>query len=1034
MRTGRIGRRPCGPAGRMRRFFVSSPITEPLETRRLLAAPPVEWLSRGPGGGGALFAPSFSPHDPQEMYVVTDMSEVFRSQDLGASWSAEHFEEIQGGRQSFVRFTSDPAVRYALDYTEINGGSEAVRPSKSTDGGATWTPLAAWDESEPAYSVHADPDATNRLIASDYGTLYFSGDGGAAFAPKYTAAGGLYVAGAFFDGPHVYVGVTLGNATSLLVSHDGGATFAPSPVGGIPAGQALVSFAGAKENGVTRFFGVTLPAGDVYPGMLIEKAATDYQGIYSLDVGQPTWTPRTTGIAAGEYPAFVSMARGEIDVAYVAGTNDGGYPTVHKTTNGGGGWSLSFRAQNNQNVATGWQGQGGDSAWSFGELAMSFAVSPADPNKAAVTDFGFVHLTTDGGATWRQAYTGPADSNPPGAPTPKHKPYHGVGLEPTSTLSLAWADAETVVAGYTDITGVRSTDGGASWSFPDYGSLRQNTIYRVVRHPTTGTVYAATSSVHDLYQSTYLTDARIDGGTGRVLMSNNQGASWQLLHDFGRPVVWAALDPNNPSRMYASVVHSTQGGIFVSNNINLGAASTWTKLANPPRTQGHPFNIHVLNDGTLVCTYAARRQSNGVFTASSGVFISTDGGASWADRTAANMRYYTKDLTVDPTDPAQNTWYAAVRMAWGGVANGTGGLYKTTDRGVNWVRVFDGDSAESATIHPATGEMYLSTLSSGLWYSPDVRVAAPAFTQLDAYPFRQPERVFINPFDPAEVWVTSFGYGLAVGRTGPTPPASSVAGRHVFYNRSVYDGSTAGTPDGPDDDDAIAPGKEALLPGDTATFANYTGYGRGINGVMVDVLNLPDDRTVTADDFAFNVGNAGAPSGWPTAPLPSAVTVRRGAGTGGSDRVTIAWPDGAVRNTWLRVTVLANDDTGLTAPDVFYFGNVVGETFNSAAQFRVDSRDVARTRNAQRKPATIQSLFDHNRDGRVNSADVLLARNNQRFALGPITPSVVAPDGAAAAAATTTAATTTAVAQQWTRRAMRRLADDLPAPTAGPQG
>src|SRR5690606_2901427 len=112
----------------------------------------------------------------------------------------------------------------------------------------------------------------------------------------------------------------------------------------------------------------------------------------------------------------------------------------------------------------------------------------------------------------------------------------------------------------------------------------------------------------DLYQSTYLTDARIDtaSATGRILMSTDNGASWSLLHDFGHPVVWVTIDPNNPSRMYASVVagptkdpNGTIGGIWVTNNLHLGTNSTWTKLSNPPRTQGHPYIIRVLNDGAL---------------------------------------------------------------------------------------------------------------------------------------------------------------------------------------------------------------------------------------------------------------------------------------------------------------------------------------------------------------------------------------------------------------------------------------------------
>src|SRR5207247_1966626 len=81
-----------------------------------------------------------------------------------------------------------------------------------------------------------------------------------------------------------------------------------------------------------------------------------------------------------------------------------------------------------------------------------------------------------------------------------------------------------------------------------------------------------------------------------------------------------------------------------------GTSATWTKLAAPPRTQGHAYNIYVLNDGTLVASYSARIAAND-FQPSSGVFVSTNDGTNWVDRSASGMQYYTKDLTIDPNDP-----------------------------------------------------------------------------------------------------------------------------------------------------------------------------------------------------------------------------------------------------------------------------------------------------------------------------------------------------------------------------------------------
>src|SRR5205085_4800466 len=68
-------------------------------------------------------------------------------------------------------------------------------------------------------------------------------------------------------------------------------------------------------------------------------------------------------------------------------------------------------------------------------------------------------------------------------------------------------------------------------------------------------------------------------------------------------------------------------------------------------------------------------------------------------------------------------------------------------------------------------------------------------------------------------------------------PAAPGATAHLFYNDSLFDGNDPGI--NAADDNAIAPDKTALLPGQAATFANYTSYTKGINGVMVDLPNLP---------------------------------------------------------------------------------------------------------------------------------------------------------------------------------------------------
>ena len=66
--------------------------------------------------------------------------------------------------------------------------------------------------------------------------------------------------------------------------------------------------------------------------------------------------------------------------------------------------------------------------------------------------------------------------------------------------------------------------------------------------------------------------------------------------------------------------------------------------------------------------------------------------------------------------------------------------------------------------------MYVATEDQGLWYTDNRRSALPTFIQLSGYPFRFPSRVFFNPFDANEIWVTSFGNGMRLGRVSEPKP------------------------------------------------------------------------------------------------------------------------------------------------------------------------------------------------------------------------------------------------------------------------
>lgn len=213
-------------------------------------------------------------------------------------------------------------------------------------------------------------------------------------------------------------------------------------------------------------------------------------------------------------------------------------------------------------------------------------------------------------------------------------------------------------------------------------------------------------------------------------------------------------------------------------------------------------------------------------------------------------------------------------------------------------------------------------------------------------------------------------------------PASTVVGRHLFYNDSHYDGNNSAM--NSSDDVAIAdiPGdpnsKLALLPGEKASIKNLSSYSEGINGIMVDIDGA--NSGISASDFLFHVGRNNNPASWSALGTTPSVTVRAGAGAGSSDRVELTWPNGTITQNWLKVTVLANSNTGLAKPDEFYFGSLIGDYGGDSANFAVtNTNDELGARNHHQSlfnniPTTYP--YDYNRDGQVNTADELIARNN----------------------------------------------------------
>lgn len=212
---------------------------------------------------------------------------------------------------------------------------------------------------------------------------------------------------------------------------------------------------------------------------------------------------------------------------------------------------------------------------------------------------------------------------------------------------------------------------------------------------------------------------------------------------------------------------------------------------------------------------------------------------------------------------------------------------------------------------------------------------------------------------------------LTDNTTGDTSP--KIDGNHIVWQQSnPSDGNTQEI-------------VHTFISQETASFENVSSYSRGINGIMVDLTGLPVDTVLTADDFQFRVGNNNSPESWTAAPAPTGLTIRGGAGEGGSDRVTITWANGAIKNAWLEVIVEGNDsaggfntNTGLAKSHIFYYGNKVADSGTSPGpdSFDTTSTDAAQVFATIGNNKPITDLRDYNRDGLVTSTDAAIVFAN----------------------------------------------------------
>ncbi len=716
----------------------------------------------GLGGGGAMYSPAASPHDPRLMFVSCDMSGFYRSEDGGKSWRMLDKRQMRSCTSMRPVFhPTDPNVVYAW-------GNDDLRVSR--DKGLTWKPLsatAAWGGPLSCLAVdRGDP----KLMLAGGGGAFVSTDAGATWAKAPGVEGRAVGAFILPKGPVLTVGTEKG----VFLSDDRGQTWRPLN-DGLPS-TAIRGLCGGYDLGSG--------AGLLY--CTVPSVAKDGQyvgGVYKLVVGTNVWqSAMGEGINVGtkrvdEYGAdevaqyqFTDMDETRPRTVWVTTRGTGYWPpnhwTVYRTDDAGAHWRYTFTGDprfNPRNVDCGWVVYD-LSSWGFGGPPDGFSVCHGNAEVAMYTNNAELFLTTDGGKSWHNGFCRTADGSDEGP----GKWWVTTGLDVTSCWEVVLDPFRpgNVYIAYTDIGFARSEDGGKSWQAAVTGSPWRNTFYRVVPDPATaGVLYAACSNTHDIpeWGATTSTTAQREGG---VCVSVDFGKTWKSTSEGlpAAPCTSIALDPKSPAT--ARVLYAAMYGKGIYKSTDGG--KTWAEASNGvggPQNR-NVYSVRLHPDGTVFCSVTADHDGRD-FHLPSSLYRSTDAGATWTDIAASLQLRWAGDFDFDPTDSKVIYLTAATPPAFD-----QGGIYKTTDGGQTW-RCLLGDSLDEAHKLPQDlgsyshaffvkvdeknpGRIFFGAPSHGEFVSED---AGATWREILGIPFTACQRVTVDPADRNTIWVATFGGG-----------------------------------------------------------------------------------------------------------------------------------------------------------------------------------------------------------------------------------------------------------------------------------
>jgi len=718
------------------------------------------WAVIGPGGGGGMFLPTISPHNTRDVIESGDMTGCFISHDGGGSWRMFNL----GDRAWFFVFDPlNPEVIYAKTAAapvDLQPDRPFSRPAlfRSTDSGKIWRIVRADAPDGAITALAVDPaDSATLYAAFQIGKssdLRVSPDQGRKWVKIVDLPDGadkifidprspkkdrtLYVIGASSvavrEGGHWRTGEALKGVESVLGRPElhGGNVSAGFPEAGgklvvymIAAGKLHIS-----DDGGQRWRESPLPA---FSSPLAAAAAAT--SLYHPDVAYVSYRNHRSG-------------------------NDALFGTA-RTSDRGRTWQLVWKESTTSapNIHDPWMSERFGPGW--GGNPLQLGVAPTNPDVCFGTDTGRTLRTADGGKTWESVYsTKLADGT-----------YASTGLDVTTDYGVHFDpfDSNRIFISYDDIGLQRSDNGGKSWTVSMDGippSWTETAYWMVFDPAVRGRAWCAMSGQHSLprHKFFFLEPGAAQHAIGGICRSEDSGKTWAVSGQGMPPTTTThiILDPRSPVSSRVLYVAGFARGVFKSTD----GGRSWA-LKNQGITEEEPFawRLAQASSGDLYLVVVRRNDDGSIGGKGDGaLYRSTDGAEHWIKIKLPQDVNGPQGLEIDPENP-QRLYLAAWARHPDSTRTVGGGIFVSTDGGATWLQVLARDQyVHDVTIDPRhPWVVYACGFESSAWRSGN---RGQTWQRIRGYNFKWGRRVIPDPLDPAKIYIATYGGSVWHGPAG----------------------------------------------------------------------------------------------------------------------------------------------------------------------------------------------------------------------------------------------------------------------------